>query len=117
MIPKDFIGFSQDFEVGFLSWIDNGRPSMARCEFKVSKENITLKPFFPSSETQPLNGSKITLTFSNHLYAEKCKMGIISGQLNISGNSFWLDPFKVLLTFDFDLETYPDRLVKTWQQN
>ncbi len=115
MIPEEFVDFSAGFEIGFIVWIEDRKPTMLRTDVIITPEKIILKPREYDPLRLPRKGQKVTLAFSNPYYTEKCKMGIVKGLLHMVGGVFELEPKEITWTFDFDLDTYPERLARRWR--
>jgi hypothetical protein len=117
MIPEEFVAFSSGFEVGFLVWIKDDRPTMVKTDFAISKDDIRLDPGEYDPLRLPIPGSRVTLIFANPLYTERCEMGIIKGALKGVIGSLEIEPHDITWTLSFDVNKYPDRLVRRWMIN
>ncbi len=117
MLPKDFLEFSKKFEVGFLSWIEEDKPSMIRADFKITGGRINITPKKSSLIKAAAPGSKVTLLFANPYYTERCEMGLVKGKLKEDGTGgLEIEAHDITWTFGFDLDEYPERLVKRWKR-
>lgn len=116
MIPEEFVEFSAGFEVGFLAWISDGKPTMERTDFLISQEKIVVEPKEYDPLRLPAEGTKVALIFANPWYAERCEMGIVKGILIKEGNRLEIDAYDITWTFSFNIDRYPEKLVKRWKK-
>jgi len=115
MMPEEFVDFSQRFEVGFLAWIINAKPTMGRTDFTITREKIRIEPQEYDPLRLPSTGSKVTLIFANPYYTERCEMGIVKGTLKRDSAGLEIEPLDITWSLAFDLERHPDRIVKRWK--
>jgi hypothetical protein len=116
MLPEEFVEFSNRFEIGFLTWIRDEKPTMERTYFLISTKKISVKPLEYDPFRIPPIGSKVTLIFANPWYAEKCEMGMVRGDLKLEGDKWKIDPLEITWTLAFDVDRYPERIVKRWKK-
>ncbi len=116
MIPDEFVDFSTDFEVAFIIWNTGEGPSMGRTGFNITQERISIEPFEYDILRLPRSRDKVTLVFSNPYYTENCSMGIVKGILHSKEEGYELDPQEIIWTLSFDLDFYPERLMKRWKK-
>ena len=119
MVPEDFLEFSKKFESGFLYWIEDDRPLMIRADFQNTGEKIDVTPRKSSFIKAPAPGFSVTLLFANPFYTERCEMGIVKGELKAGGEEGSLEivAHDIMWTFSFDLDEYPERLVRRWRRD
>ncbi len=116
MIPEEFVDFSKGFEVGFLVWIKDGRPTMKRSDFRVSSDKVVVEPYEYDPLRLPMKGEKVTLIFANPLYTERCEMGIIKGNFRKGTDTLEILPVDITWTLAFDIDTYPERILRRWRR-
>jgi hypothetical protein len=117
MIPEEFAEFSKKFEVGFLYWIEDGKPTMIRAGFQITAGTVLVEPCESELLRSPEVGVKTTLLFANPYYAERCEMGIVKGRLKEDGaDGLEIEAHDVTWTYSFDLDQYPDRLLRRWRR-
>jgi hypothetical protein len=114
MIPEEFVKFSERFEVGFLVWIVEDKPTMKLFNFLISREKILVEPKEYDPLRLPPIGSRVTLIFANPWYTEMCEMGIIKGVLGREGETNIIEPHAITWSLSFDVNRYPERIVKRW---
>jgi hypothetical protein len=116
MIPEEFVEFSLRFETGFLAWIIDNKPTMQRTDFSISKDNVIIEPTEYDTLRLPGEGEKVTLIFANQWYTERCEMGVVSGVLEREGQTLKLEPHKITWSLSFDINEYPEKIVKRWRK-
>jgi hypothetical protein len=115
MIPEEFIKFSERFEVGFLVWIVDDKPTMELSDFLISREKILVEPKEYDPLRLPPIGSRVTLIFANPWYTERCEMGVVKGALVREGESLVIEPHDITWSLSFEVNRYPDKIVKRWR--
>jgi hypothetical protein len=116
MIPEEFAKFSKKFEVGFLYWIEDERPTMIRTEFQITTDKVLVEPIESEFLQSPEVSETATLLFANPYYTERCEMGIVKGKLKMHGeDGLEIEAHDITWTFSFDLDEYPERLVRRWK--
>jgi hypothetical protein len=119
MLPEAFLEFSKKFETGFLYWIEDDRPLMILADFKTTGKTVNVTPKESSFIKAPTPGFSATLLFANPFYTERCEMGIVKGELKAGGEDGSLEivAHDITWTFSFDVNDYPERLVRRWRRD
>jgi hypothetical protein len=112
----EFVNFSAGFEIGFLVWVSNGKPTMERTSFSISADRILLEPKEYDPLRLPGAGERVSLVFANPMYTERCEMGIVRGAFLRRPGSLEIEPHEVIWALSFDVAHYPDRIVKRWKR-
>ncbi len=116
MIPEEFVEFSKRFEVGFLVWINSNGPTMGRTDFFIDSMKVKVEPTEYDPLRLPAPGSKVSLIFANEWYTNRCEMGLIKGILTADGSDKVIQPLDITWSLSFDVDKYPDRIVKSWRR-
>ncbi|MFV2040820.1 MAG: hypothetical protein ACC644_02405 [Candidatus Hydrothermarchaeales archaeon] len=118
MLPEDFLEFSKKFEGGFLYWIEDDKPLMIRADFQITGEKVDVTPRESNFIKAPAPGLPATLLFANPFYTERCEMGVVKGELKAGGGKGRLEivAHDITWTLSFDLNEYPERLVRRWRR-
>lgn len=117
MIPEEFAEFSKKFDVGFLFWIEDEKPTMIRTGFQITKDMVLVKPSESELVSAPGVGMNATLLFANPHYTERCEMGIVKGKLKEDKTGgLEIESHDITWTTSFDLDKYPKRLVRRWRR-
>ncbi|MEE8168612.1 MAG: hypothetical protein V3T58_07050 [Candidatus Hydrothermarchaeales archaeon] len=111
MLPEDFVDYSKKFEVGFLASVNGSKPNIDIVDFEVSKDSIKI-----TGENLPEGG--VCLVFANEWFSEKSEMAQVQGVLakKLEGDGYELAPNKIFWTFSFDVEEYPEKIVRRWNR-
>ncbi|MFQ6136510.1 MAG: hypothetical protein ACE5PM_04960 [Candidatus Hydrothermarchaeales archaeon] len=107
MIPEDFVEYSKRFNVGFLTLLHGDNPHIRIVNFKVSKDTITV-------DDGDLPEGEVALVFANELYSERSEMAQVVGNLRKDHDQYELTPDKIFWTLSFDINVYPDEIIKRW---
>lgn len=109
MLPREFIQYSRDFDLGFLVTLEEGAPSIEIVAFEVHQEYILIK-------SRRKTTGKGCLVLANEHYSENSRMAQVTGELIMDEKKYKLIPYKAYWTYPFSLDSYPDKIVRRWRR-
>lgn len=89
---------------------------MELTDFRVNPERVVIDPREYDPFRLPHPGEKVTLVFANPFYTDRCEMGIVKGIFLKERDRYFIEPYHITWTLSFDVDEYPERLVKRWKR-